>query len=181
MANSMSTTRFIPHFIINHFHSLLFKECRKQTNKKSLCITHYKEEYESNHRLSSWSNNLPSFQLPSYQQHRIEIDDQNNTISTTDKTEQLSLNYNSNHRSFHDGYIKYMHSGRRFILKNSKWQPLCKYDDICRNTAKYESLCIKHYELTQKKQRNNTSIYKKYNSIFPMDKNKHLKVNGIEN
>ena len=146
----------------------LFKECRKQTNKKSLCITHYKEEYESNHRSSSWSNNLSSFQLPSYQQ----LDDQNNTISTTDKTEQ---------RSFHDGYIKYMHSGRRFILKNSKWQPLCKYDDICRNMAKYESLCIKHYELTtQKKQRDNqrlhTSVFNKYFSTA--DRNKQ---NGNEN
>jgi hypothetical protein len=82
-----------------------------------------------------------------------------------------------------------MHNGRRFILKNSKWQPLCKYDDICRNMAKYESLCIKHYEITQKKRgdklkiHNNDnqrlhSIFNKYHSSFTNDKTKRLKANG---
>jgi hypothetical protein len=74
-----------------------------------------------------------------------------------------------------------MHSGRRFILKNSKWQPLCKYDDICRNMAKYQSLCIKHYELTQKKRKDNQAILNKYHSIFTNDQTKYLKANSIEN
>ncbi|CAF0883126.1 unnamed protein product [Adineta steineri] len=114
-------------------------ECRKQTNKKSLCITHYKEEYESNPRSSSssWPNNLQSYQLSSYkqqQQHlydntktRSEIEDQNNTITTTNTTEnseQSSLNINNN-QLIHDGQIEYRNNGRRFILKNNKWLPLC--------------------------------------------------------
>ena len=175
MANSLPTTRFDSHTSILTSHLLFFfEECPKQTNKKSLCITHYKEEYES--------NSHSSFRLPPYPpQHRIEIDEQNHAISTTD----INDHDQANHRSFDDGFIKYTHNGRRFILKNSKWQPLCKYDDICRNQAKYQSLCIKHYELTQRKrndhQRLQQSISNKYYSILTSDKTKHFKANGKEN
>ncbi|CAF1010276.1 unnamed protein product [Adineta steineri] len=182
-------------------------ECRKQTNKKSLCITHYKEEYESNPRSSSsssWPNNLQSYQLSSYkqqQQHlydntktRSEIEDQNNTITTTNITEnseQSSLNINNN-QLIHDGQIEYRNNGRRFILKNNKWLPLCKYDNNCRNTAKYELLCIKHFELTQQKRRNlfkfhnndkqhlHSTIFDKHRSVFTNDITKRLKINDFQ-
>jgi len=67
---------------------------------------------------------------------------------------------------------------------------LCKYDNICRNIAKYESLCIKHHELTQQKQRDalkfpnkdnrraHSSIFDKHHSIFSNDNTKRLKTNG---
>ncbi|CAF1504332.1 unnamed protein product [Rotaria sp. Silwood1] len=178
-------------------------ECRKQTNKKSLCITHYKEEYESNTTQSSstpsssWSNNLSSFHVPSYHKRhsfdnthsRIQNEDQNNTISTTnitDNDEQLLLNSNKN-QTIHEGQIEYMPNGRRFILKNSKWLPLCKYDNLCRNIAKYELLCIKHFELTQQQRRdtlkfhNNdhrrsrSSIFDNHHSILSSDNIKRVK------
>ncbi|CAF0935284.1 unnamed protein product [Rotaria sordida] len=179
-------------------------ECRKQTNKKSLCITHYKEEYESNTQSStsssSWSNNLSSFQVSSYHQRhsfdntqtRIENEDQNNTISTTnimDNDEQLLLNSNKN-KIINEGQIEFMPNGRRFILKNSKWLPLCKYDKFCRNIAKCELLCIKHFELTQQKRRdtlkfhnnNNrrsrSSIFDNHHSIFSNDNAKRVKTSN---
>ncbi|CAF4516414.1 unnamed protein product [Rotaria sp. Silwood2] len=163
------------------------------------------EEYESNTQLSltpssSWSNNLSSFQVRSYQQRhsfdntqiRIENEDQNDTISTTnitDNDEHLLLNSNKN-QTIHEGQIEYMPNGRRFILKNSKWLPLCKYDNLCRNIAKYELLCIKHFELTQQKQRdalkfhNNdnrrprSSIFDNHHSIFSNDNTKRVKTNS---
>jgi hypothetical protein len=76
----------------------------------------------------------------------------------------------------HDGYIKYLQNGRRFILKNNKWQLLCKYDNICRNIAKYELLCIKHYELIQQKRRDTIKIHNKDNrrSLSSIFDNHHL-------
>jgi len=83
-----------------------------------------------------------------------------------------------------------MNNGRRFILKNNKWQPLCKYDNICRNTAKYELLCIKHFQLTQQKRRDTSkvhnndkqhlqsSLFDKHRSILSNDITKRLKKNG---
>jgi len=115
----------------------------------------------------------------------------NSTTNITDNDEQILLNP-SNNRSLHNGYIKYLHNGRRFILKNSKWYPLCKYDNICRNMAKYELLCIKHYELNQQKrrdifkipnnnnQRSHSSIFVKHHSIVPNHNKKRLKTNDFQ-
>ncbi|UJR26680.1 hypothetical protein I4U23_007997 [Adineta vaga] len=177
-------------------------ECRKQTNKKSLCITHYKEEYElpNDRSPSSWSNKFSSFQVPCYRQQHLfnttltqnDIEDQNNTISTTnitDNNEQLSLNSSPN-RSINEDQIEYFDNGRRTILKNKRWQSLCKYDHTCRNIAKFDSLCIKHFEITQQKRRNllkfhnpdkpylHSTLFDKYRSVFTNDLAKRLKLSN---
>ena len=133
----------------------LFKDCRKQTNKKSLCITHYKEEYESA---------IPSLRTNSFHLFTLNSDeDQNNTITTSnmiDTDEQYSINIK-------EDQIKSMHNGRRYILKNRKWQPLCKYDHICRNMAKYNLLCVKHFQMRQEKRRQSTMEMNQTKRIRP--------------
>ncbi|CAF4271154.1 unnamed protein product, partial [Rotaria socialis] len=166
-------------------------ECRKQTNKKSLCITHYKEEYEVD-KQSSWSSSISSFQVPSYQQQRhsfenthTENEDQNNTITTTnitDNDEHALLNSNKK-QVIREGQIQYRPDGRRFVFKNSKWLPLCKYDSLCRNTAKYDLLCIKHLQLTQQKRQEALKFHSNdhrglRSSIFSNDTAKRLKTNS---
>lgn len=58
----------------------------------------------------------------------------------------------------HDGSIKSMHTARRLIFQNSKWQPLCKYDQL------FQSQISNHRRLSS--------------SIIPYEKNKRLKING---
>jgi len=67
---------------------------------------------------------------------------------------------------------------------------LCKYDNNCRNIAKYDLLCIKHYQLTERKQRDtlkfhnkdnqrsHSSIFDNHHSIFINENTKRLKSNG---
>jgi hypothetical protein len=118
---------------------------------------------------------------------RLEIEDQNNTITTTniiDNDEQILFSF-PNNRSLNDGHIKYLQNGRRFILKNRKWQSLCKYDNICRNTAKYGLLCIKHHELTEQKRRDTSKMshhkhQRLYSAILPNERAKRLKPNGTK-
>ena len=105
--------------------SLSLEDCRKQTNKKSLCITHYKEEYE------------------------------------TDLSTQFDIEYPNPHRMIHDGSIRSMHTARRLIFQNSKWQPLCKYDQLFPNK---QSQISNHRRVSS--------------SIIPYEKNKRLKING---
>ncbi|CAF0731666.1 unnamed protein product [Adineta ricciae] len=177
-------------------------ECRKQTNKKSLCITHYKEEYETSMaRASPWSNNLSLFQVPTYRKEQQlfhsksiqnHLEDQNNTISTTDSidnNEQLPFN-TSSHQMINPEQIEHIENGRRTLLKNKRWAPLCKYDHVCRNHAKYDSLCIKHYEITQKRRRNllkfhnydklhlHSNVYDEYRTVFTDNIAKRLKSNN---
>ena len=125
----------------------LFLDCRKQTNKKSLCITHYKEEYEPA-SLSSRSNQAQP--IRARQSHLYA--DQNETVTTThisETEEPVTIPMRSN--SFaREGQFKYLQDGRRHILRNGRWQPLCKYDDLCTNAAQYEHLCVKHFEITQR-------------------------------
>ena len=123
---------------------------------------------------------------------RIENQSRNNIISTTktnNNNEQLLVNLNKN-SSTDEGQIECMGNGRRFILKNSKWFLLCEYDDVCLNTAKYESLCKKHFELTHQKQHMTLKYYNSDNGSsrssildnrrtnFSNSITKHLKTNG---
>jgi hypothetical protein len=151
--------------ILNPFF-LVIAECRKQTNKKSLCITHYKEEYEVHPAVtSSWPNQYSSFQILSLHPPPNDHEQQNDTISTSNMvdTDDPYSDCISPASSLHEGEIRLLHNGRRFILKNSQWQPLCKYDNSCRSAAQYELLCIKHFEITQQRQRTN---YKYHTSTY---------------
>jgi hypothetical protein len=87
----------------------------------------------------------------------------------------------------YEGQIKNMHNGRRYILKNRQWQPLCKYDNNCRNMAKYEHLCIKHFEINQQKRRNILKFHnnnhrrsQNHRSTFSNEISKRLKNNNGE-
>ena len=119
------------------------EDCRKQTNKKSLCITHYKEEY---------GNGISIYPA----------------IAT-------EINHLHPSRMIADGSIKNMHSGRRFIFQDHKWQPLCNYDRFCQNLAKYDLFCMKHYQIIREKQQEEDN-YRQASSSN--EKNKRFKTNG---
>jgi len=63
---------------------------------------------------------------------------------------------------------------------------LCKYDNNCCNIAKYDLLCIKHFELTQQKRRNtfkfhnndNRRLHYNHRPIFSNDITKRLKISS---
>lgn len=101
-------------------------DCRKQTNKKSLCITHYKEEYESFNSHASWSTLAYSFR-----EHQSKFDEH-----------------------IFDGSIKSMSNGQRVMFRNNKWFLLCQYNQTCRNLVEEDLLCLNHYELLEDRRRN---------------------------
>lgn len=100
----------------------------------------------------------------------------------SDNDEQMLINSNDK-SAVSEGQIEYMPNGRRFVFKNSKWLPLCKYDSLCHNSAKYDLLCIKHFELMQQKRQEVLKYHSNDNqrlrsSIFSNDIIKRLKTNN---
>jgi hypothetical protein len=91
---------------------------------------------------------------------RSTIEDQNSTITTSnmiDTDDQYSFT-SCPPSSSEEGHIRYMHNGRRFICRNSQWHALCDYDHLCRNPAKHERQCTKHFHISQQKQRTSSKL-----------------------
>ena len=145
----------------------IFLDCRKQTNKKSLCITHYKEEYDP---ASGSPRSDPARPIHNRSRARPSplYEEQNETEAPIS---------NSLAR---EGQIRCLQDGRRYILRGGQWQPLCKYDDLCTNAAQYEHLCMTHFEMTQQNRRSRTrytrsSRLQDQDSVDTNDRSKRMK------